>query len=89
MKTLVIDGNEIISMMDIHRIFAAELEFPEWYGMNLDALYDCLGDVTDELEIVIKNKAELSENLGISFKKLCGLLGDVCEENGNISLKIE
>lgn len=89
MKTVAIDGNEIINMMDIHRIFAEELEFPEWYGMNLDALFDCLCDMTEEVEIVIENKTELSENLGVSFEKLCAVLDDACEENGNISVEIE
>lgn len=88
MKTIIIDGNEIISMNNIHRIFAEELSFPEWYGRNLDALYDCLGDVTEEVEIIVENKDELEENLGISFEKLCRLLDAVCEENDNIEVKM-
>ena len=88
MKTIIIDGNEIISMSDIHRIFAEELDFPEWYGKNLDALYDCLGDVTEELEIVVENKSELEENLGISFERLCRLLEDISEENDSIEVKM-
>lgn len=88
MKTIIIDGNEIISMNNIHRIFAEELSFPEWYGRNLDALYDCLGDVTEEVEIIVENKDELTENLGISFKKLCRLLDAVCKENDNIEVKM-
>ncbi|MFD8411711.1 barstar family protein [Streptomyces sp. NPDC059650] len=30
---------------DMHRAFAAALHFPDYYGHNLDALNDCLGDV--------------------------------------------
>ncbi|WP_079193545.1 barstar family protein [Streptomyces sp. CB02488] len=30
---------------DMHRAFAAALRFPDYYGNNLDALNDCLGDV--------------------------------------------
>mgnify|MGYP003299397037 CR=1 FL=1 len=86
MKTVILDGNEIISMSDIHNIFAEELDFPDYYGRNLDALYDCLGDVTDEVEIVIENREELSEMLGISFDRLCNLFVDVSEENENISV---
>lgn len=88
MKTIIIDGNEIISMSDIHSIFAEELDFPEWYGKNLDALYDCLGDVTEEVEIIFENTDELEENLGISFKKLMRLLEDVSSENDYISVEI-
>lgn len=86
MKTVILDGNEIISMSDIHNIFAEELDFPDYYGRNLDALYDCLGDVFEEVEIVIENREELSEMLGVSFDRLCNLLVDVSEENENISV---
>ena len=86
MKTIILDGNEIISMSDIHNIFAEELDFPEYYGKNLDALYDCLSDVTEEVEITIENSAELTENLGISYERLCCLLNDVSEENDNVSV---
>ena len=88
MKTIIIDGNELISMSEIHEIFAAELDFPDWYGKNLDALYDCLGDVTEELEIIFENTAELEENLGISFRKLLRLLEDVSSENDYISVEV-
>lgn len=30
---------------DLHRAVAAALDFPDYYGHNLDALNDCLGDV--------------------------------------------
>jgi hypothetical protein len=30
---------------DMHRTIAAALQFPDYYGHNLDALNDCLGDV--------------------------------------------
>ncbi|MFJ8393533.1 barstar family protein [Streptomyces sp. NPDC094144] len=30
---------------DMHSAFAAALRFPDYYGHNLDALNDCLGDV--------------------------------------------
>ena len=88
MKTIIIDGNEIISMSEIHEVFAEELGFPDWYGKNLDALYDCLGDVTEEVEIIFENTSELEENLGISFQKLCRLLEDVSTENDYISVEI-
>ena len=39
------DCGEWASEADMHRAFAARLEFPEHYGHNLDALDDCLGDI--------------------------------------------
>ncbi|MFE2303531.1 barstar family protein [Streptomyces sp. NPDC059445] len=38
-------AGEWASERDMHRDFAAALHFPNYYGHNLDALNDCLGDV--------------------------------------------
>jgi RNAse (barnase) inhibitor barstar len=39
------DCGEWASEDDMHRALAARLEFPAYYGHNLDALNDCLGDI--------------------------------------------
>ena len=36
----------------LHRELAKALNFPDWYGMNLDALYDCLTETQGELCLV-------------------------------------
>ncbi|MBW1597688.1 barstar family protein [Streptomyces sp. JJ38] len=38
-------AGEWITEQDMHRAIAAALHFPDYYGHNLDALNDCLGDV--------------------------------------------
>src|SRR5947209_19905794 len=40
-----LDCGEWASEADMHRALAARLEFPGYYGHNLDALNDCLGDL--------------------------------------------
>ena len=52
MKEVIIHGAAVTAMADIHRILAEELEFPEWYGGNLDALHDCLTELAD-VELVL------------------------------------
>ena len=37
-----IDCSAIQTREDLHRIFAEGLDFPSWYGNNLDALHDQL-----------------------------------------------
>lgn len=39
------DCGEWSSEADMHEAFAARLEFPSYYGRNLDALNDCLSDI--------------------------------------------
>ena len=47
MKQIVLNGTEIASEQQLHQLLAQALDFPEWYGNNLDALMDCLTDLED------------------------------------------
>ena len=46
MEEKIIDCTRIKTKEDLHRIFRETLRFPEWYGNNLDALYDCLSEAS-------------------------------------------
>lgn len=53
MKKVVLDGKKIIDRETLHKTLKKELRFPEYYGENLDALWDCL--TTDlELPLIIE-----------------------------------
>lgn len=45
MRHLVLDCREPLNRL--HTRLAAALSFPDWYGHNLDALYDCLTDLRE------------------------------------------
>ena len=36
-----------------HSVLQEKLQLPEWYGRNLDALYDVLTSVEEETELVL------------------------------------
>ena len=57
MKQITLDGNLLGDVAHIHDYLKEMLEFPEYYGKNLDALYDCLTDLSD-VEITITSPAE-------------------------------
>lgn len=42
----VLDGTELVNKRMALDGIAAELSFPEWAGRNLDALFDCLIDLS-------------------------------------------
>ncbi len=42
MKTVVINFSKCKYPMDLHSEIKEKLELPEWYGNNLDALWDML-----------------------------------------------
>lgn len=43
---------------ELHARIAAALDFPDWYGHNLDALMDCLTDL-DEVTVTLTEWQEL------------------------------
>lgn len=53
MKQITIDCSAISDSAQLHDLLAQELDFPDWYGRNLDALYDCLTELEDEVELVL------------------------------------
>ena len=86
MRELVVDGNKINDMADIHSLFAKELSFPEWYGNNLDALRDCLTDVSDEVVITVVNRDALFEKLNVRYGRFLKTLEYSKKENEKLNI---
>ena len=61
--------------------------FAPWYGRNLDALYDCLTDVWEEIIVALRDRAALEEHLGGYGRRFMRLLEEVSRENPHIRLK--
>ena len=47
MLICILDGNNITNRETLHDTLATSLQLPDWYGRNLDALYDCLLDIRE------------------------------------------
>ena len=47
-----VDFSNIENFWDIHRILKKSLNFPDYYGKNLDALFDCLTDMLGDVSII-------------------------------------
>ncbi len=43
-----------LSREELHQVIAEKLNFPSWYGNNLDALYDCLTDLEEDTHLVLQ-----------------------------------
>ena len=49
-----------------HDYLMKALNFPDYYGKNLDALYDCLTEVNCKIELI--NSEEVSSDIIDTFK---------------------
>ena len=44
MQTILIDASRYRTPLELHTALKSMLSLPDWYGMNADALYDCLSE---------------------------------------------
>ena len=63
MITFKIDGKKLTDWNSFHSEFKSELNFPDYYGENMDAWIDCVDDLTEKPTILqIENGKFLKEN---------------------------
>lgn len=60
-KKFIIDGNELTDWKAFHQVFKETMNFPQYYGNNMDAWIDCMTDIKESLLISITNSEELKE----------------------------
>lgn len=80
MKELILDGAQ--GMDAIHSLLSEKLRLPHWYGYNLDAMYDCLSDVSEDVRITLTNR----DALGLRGLALERLLQEAAAANPHIHL---
>ena len=61
--TYEIDLTGLASREELHAKLRAALPLPEWYGNNLDALHDALGEVPAPTELIFRNAAGADEGM--------------------------
>lgn len=55
MQTIMIDGSMYQTPREMHLALKQMLRLPEYYGLNADALNDCLGEKTEKVSLWILN----------------------------------
>lgn len=53
MQTIMIDGSMYATPQELHAALKKMLSLPEFYGMNADALNDCLGERPEAVHLWI------------------------------------
>lgn len=81
---LTIDGCKIENVNILHECISHQLNFPSYYGNNLDALWDILSVWSEILEIKLLNTEKLMEYLGEYALETIELLNELSNENKNI-----
>ena len=85
MKVVILDGTTAPTKEALHQHLARELNFPDWYGGNLDALFDCLTSLSEEVSLSLDEGA-LTEALGPYAQRVKKVLTRAAEKNPKLQL---
>ena len=88
MIILNLDGSVLNNKEELHNTIFYQLALPDYYGHNLDALWDVLSTWSAPLFIEVTNAALLKVNLNDYADALLELLHDARRENDVITLNI-
>ena len=82
-----IEGQAMVSREKAHDELARALCLPAHYGRNLDALWDCLGDMQGE--IILHRSEEMLEQLGPYGKKILAVLSEAALRVPGLTFRAE
>lgn len=86
MKDVTLNCKEMTSKEATHTYLAMKLDFPNYYGKNLDALWDILSTVSEPLRIKLLNVENLKAYLGDYGQSLLDVLYEAAEFNQKIMI---
>ena len=89
MEEIRLNGAKMIDKATTHAYLKRKLNLPDYYGENLDALWDCLSTDFSKKKIIIHNPETIIENLGPYGRLIIKLFQEVVEENECIQVDIE
>ena len=58
MRTIMIDGSKYASGRELHAALKRLLSLPDYYGMNADALNDCISELPEPVHLWIAGPGE-------------------------------
>ncbi|MBQ1447905.1 MAG: barstar family protein [Erysipelotrichaceae bacterium] len=82
MKLVILNGYLMSDKEKTHQYLYEQLELPDYYGRNLDALYDCLSEMSADTYIILINGDLMLENLKDYGQSLIEVFEDSAAEGG-------
>ena len=87
MKKVVLNCEKLLEREQAHLYLAQMLDFPSYYGKNLDALYDCLTEI-GECTIVLEGETVLRQSNGYGARIL-KVLEDAAQADFGLRLEVK
>lgn len=86
MKELSIVSSEFSTPEELQEYIKIGMDFPDYYGENLSALYDCLTECTEQMILEFDMDGFVNEEIKGYIKKILKVCEDAVEENELLEL---
>ena len=86
MKTIRLDVTNIGTVKALHVYLAYMLDLPDYYGRNLDALHDELGEISDQTRIELTGQPASGE-MAAYLPRIVRVFADAAQENGMLYIQ--
>ena len=87
MGSFTLNGKKMKTRGEAYEHIAETLGFPEYFGKNLDALYDLLTEMSGDVSM--KNADDMINALGGYGCEIVKCFCDAAEQNPNFSFRIK
>ena len=74
MQTLYLDASKYASPRELHTALKSMLSLPDYYGMNADALNDCLSERVEPVRLWIASNGE--DEVARTLELICRVVKD-------------
>ena len=88
MRKITLDIEKMRSLPMLHKYLHTTLALPEYYGANLDALYDCLTEIAEPTELVVPKKVADEAYLGWYGQQFLQVLQDAAAANDALTITL-
>lgn len=85
----IVDLGGIETPEDMHDRLAASLPLPEYYGGNLDALYDVLTEMGDGWHVVFVNVRDVDEDMVSYVRDMLDVFDDAQGVAGDLTYEVD
>ena len=89
MMTITLDGRDMTSIEETHKLLKHALLLSDYYGENLDALWDELSTKSRPMSIKITHTDDMDRTLGAYSEKLKELFREIGMYNKGISVEFK
>ena len=89
MRDITLDVTGFEEKISLHRYLKETLDFPFYYGGNLDALYDELSSETEPVHILLRYAKNPQGAMNAYTPRLLTVFEDAAKNNYNLKVSLE